>query len=243
MPLPRLSVQEYELLLPVSQQKVTFRPYKVKEQKMLLMAAESNDSTEQLKALRNLINACVTNNDEFDAFDLPTADFEFLYLNIRMKSVGETTEPIMTLQTQEDEEPFNVQIKVDLSEVKVNTENLPDRKIKLTDDLIVEMSWPSYNMITEIQSNNESSKSLMSIHTAVLCIERIHDATQTFTRGKDFTTEEASEFVESLDAKSFEKLLEFIGEVPRLSHEVKYIHPKTKQEETLMLEGISDFFG
>lgn len=229
----------YTLNLPLSGKEVTFRPFRVKEEKILLLAMESDDPIEMYLALKNLMDSCAG----IDSGSLPLVDIEYLFINIRARSVGEIVEPVVNCPYTNEKIP----LKVDLTKVKPpSTKNILDNKIQISDNVGVTLRYPTLNTLIRNKVTDDDMISAENIIKMVAgCIEEIYTKEESF-HCDDVIPEEIVEFVESMSASNFEKISQFFESVPSLEHKIKYYIPKEgggKEQKTVTLSGLSDFFG
>ena len=232
MALPSLSTPTYELTIPSTKKKIKYRPFLVKEEKVLLLALESEDDVQIAQAMKDLINACVLTKG-IDPDDLATFDIEYLFLNIRGKSIGETID-VRILCPDDDATEVTTQIPID--KIKVVFTKDHTNKIQLSDDLWVEMKYPNIDSLAQQEETVEDtfklvSKSIKKIYNA----EDVWDSSTT-------TEDEFVEFVEGMSSKQFAKVQEFFETMPSLKHTVKVRNPNTRVESSHTIEGLSNFF-
>jgi hypothetical protein len=239
MPLPKVSTPTYELELPSTGQTIEYRPFLVREEKLLVLSLESEDMKEITKAIKTVIKSCIkTKNVKVES--LPTFDIEFLFLNIRGKSVGEQVEVKITAP-DDGETPVDVTINID--DIKVKKNDKHTNKIKIDDDLIMEMKYPSLDQF--IKSNfdfSEGNNIDQSFDMIADCVDKIYNQEEVWSTA-DVTKKEVVDFLEQLNTMQFKEIEQFFDTMPRLSHEVKIKNPKTKVESTVVLEGLASFFG
>ena len=238
MPLPKISTPTYELVLPSSKKKIKFSPFLVKEEKILIMAMESQDSTQIANAIKDVLESCIISKG-IKVDKLATFDIEYLFLNIRGKSVGEEIEVMITC-TDDGETKVPTTINLDEIKVKIDKDHSPD--IKLDDTLTLRMRYPSIQEF--IKSNFSTTESMNVDDTFDLiasCIDQIYSEEESWT-GSDCTKKELSDFVESLNSKQFKEVEKFFDTMPKLSHKVKVKNPKTKVDSEIVLEGLQSFF-
>lgn len=229
----------YTLKLPLSKKEVTFRPFRVKEEKILLLAMESDEPTEMYHALKNLMDSC----SGIDSGSLPLLDIEYLFINIRARSIGEIVEPLINCPVTKKKIP----LKVDLTKVKPpNTNNILSNKVQLSENVGVTLRYPTINhLIKNKLTDNDMMGTENIINMVASCIEEIYTKEEIF-KCDEIIPEEIIEFVESMSAENFEKISSFFESVPSLEHKVKYYIPKEgggKEQQTVILSGLSDFFG
>jgi hypothetical protein len=239
MPLPKVSTPTYELELPSTGQVIEYRPFLVREEKLLVLSLESEDMKEITKAIKTVIKSCIkTKNIKVES--LPTFDIEFLFLNIRGKSVGEQIEVKITAP-DDGETPVDVTINID--DIKVKKNDKHTNKIKIDDNLMMEMKYPSLDQF--IKSNfdfSEGNNMDQSFDLIADCVDKIYNQEEVWSTA-DVTKKEVVEFLEQLNTMQFKEIEQFFDTMPRLSHEVKIKNPKTKVESTVVLEGLASFFG
>jgi len=233
MSLPTLSTPTYELVVPSSKKKIKYRPFVVKEEKILLMALETEDDAQIAAAIKDIISTCVTSKG-FDVDELATFDIEYLFLNIRAKSVGEVIELIITCP---DDNETDVKVNINIDDINVEFDKNHKKEIKLTDDLWVEMKYPGIDMFANSQENIDDTFELISKSIAkIYNSEDVWDETTT-------TPEEFLTFVEGMNSKQFAEVQKFFDTMPSLKHTVEITNPKTKVKSTYSIEGLSNFFG
>ena len=238
MPLPRTITPIYELEIPSLKKKIRYRPFLVKEEKILIIALESEDSKAIANAVKNVISNCILSKG-IKVDDLSTFDIEYLFLNIRGKSVGETVDVLITCP---DDETTQVPMSINLDEINVEENPKHSRDIKLDDTLTLRMRYPS---MTEFIKNNFDSGDGVSVDDTfdliISCIDQIYSEEESWV-AKDSTKKELLEFVEQLSSKQFKKVEKFFETMPKLSHTIKIKNPKTDVESEVVLEGFSAFF-
>ena len=236
MALPKLNTPTYELVLPSSEEKIKFRPFLVKEEKILMIAMESDDNSQIIEAVKTIVSECTFN--EVKVAEIPMFDVEYLFLNIRAKSVGEISK--LNLLCPDDKKTY-AKVEVDLNKVQVQVGDDHTNKIELTDDMGIIMTYPTIDSFSEsgIQTINASNM-LDIIGSSILQIyeekgEKVYEA-------KDQTKKELTEFIESMNTSQFQKIQLFFDSMPKLKHTVKVKNPKTKKESEIVLQGLNDFF-
>jgi hypothetical protein len=238
MPLPKIATPIYELEIPSLKKKIRYRPFLVKEEKILIIALESEDSKQIANAVKNVISNCILSKG-IKVEDLSTFDIEYLFLNIRGKSVGETVDVLITCP---DDETTQVPMSINLDEINVEVDPKHSRDIKLDDTLTLRMRYPS---MTEFIKNNFDSGDSVSVDDTfdliVSCIDQIYSEEESWT-ASDSTKKELLEFVEQLSSKQFKEVEKFFETMPKLSHTIKIKNPKTGVESEVVLEGLSAFF-
>ena len=238
MPLPKISTPTYELELPSSGQTVRYRPFLVKEEKVLVIAMESEDTKQITNAIKAVLKSCVqTKGIKVD--QLPTFDIEFLFLNIRGKSVGEELEVNIICP---DDETTSVPVSIDLDSIKVKKVDGHSNKIKLDNKLMMEMKYPSLDEF--IKNNfdfNEENQMDQSFQLIASCIDKIYSEDEVWATA-DCTKKEVNEFLESMNSSQFKLIEKFFETMPKLQHEITVTNPKTKVKSDVVLEGLASFF-
>ena len=238
MPLPKIATPTYELELPSTKQKIKFRPFLVKEEKLLVLALETEDSSQITTAITQVIKGCIlTKNVKVE--ELPTFDIEFLFLNIRGKSVGEEVEVNVVCP---DDGETEVPVKISLDEIQVQFSEDHSTKIKIDDNLMMEMKYPSLDQFVKnnFDFNNQSTMD-QSFEIIGTCIDKIFNEEEVWAV-EDFSKQEVEEFLEQMNSSQFKEIEKFFNTMPKLSHEIKVKNPKTKKSSTVVLEGLSSFF-
>lgn len=240
MALPVINTPEYFLELPSTGQKVKFRPFVVREEKVLLLALESEDISEMSNAVKNVLSACVK-GDNLDIETLPTFDIEYLFLNIRGKAVGEEIE--LSLLCPDDGETY-VPTKIFIDEIKVTKNPEHSKQIKINDSLMMEMKYPSLEQFikTNFDFQNKKNQLEQSIDLIASCVDKIYNQEEVWT-SSDVTQQEIVDFLEGFNSQQFQKIENFFETMPKLKHKVKVVNPETKVESEVTLSGLSDFFG
>ena len=238
MPLPKIATPTYELVLPSSDRKIKYRPFLVKEEKILIIAMVSEDQKQITNAIKSVINNCIlTRGIKVDK--LSTFDIEYLFLNIRGKSVGENVEVLITCP---DDKKTQVPVMIPLDEIKVQKHPDHNKDIKLDDNLVLRMKYPSLSEF--IKSNFDLSGNIgveESFDLIISCIDQIYNEEESWTSA-DCTKKEMVEFLDQLNSKQFKEIENFFDTMPKLSHTVKITNPETKVKSDIVLEGLSSFF-
>ena len=240
MPLPTISTPTYELVLPSSNKKIKYRPFLVKEEKILILAMESQDTKQIANAVKNVITHCIlTKGIKVDK--LSTFDIEYLFLNIRGKSVGEDIEVMVTCP---DDGKTQVPTLINIDSIKVQRSDDHETDIKLDDTYTLRMKYPSLNEF--IKSNFAGGVDDMNVDDTfdliASCIEQVYSEEESWSSA-DCTKKELKDFLEQLDSKQFKNIEKFFETMPKLSHTVTVINPNTKKENKIVLEGLQNFFG
>ena len=239
MPLPKISTPTYELVVPSTGKKVKYRPFLVKEEKILIMALESEDSKQITTAITNVINDCIlTRGIKVDK--LATFDIEYLFLNVRAKSVGETVEVNVTCP---DDGETQVQVEIDIDSIKIQKDENHNNIIKLDDNLSVQMSYPSLTQFVESNFDIASRHSGVeqSLDVIMSCIKQVYTADEAWD-ASDYSKKELKDFVEQMNSKQFKEVEEFFDTMPKLAHTIKVKNPETKVESEVTIEGLASFF-
>ena len=238
MPLPTIVTQTYELELPSTGKKVKYRPFLVKEEKLLVLALESEDTKQITTAIRTVLKNCIQTRG-VKVESLPTFDIEYLFLNIRGKSVGEEIE--VNLIAPDDEET-QVPVTINIDDIKIQKNKDHTNKVKLDAQLVMEMKYPSLDQF--IKSNfdfKEETTMDQSFDLIASCIDKIYNEEEVWSTA-DCTKKEVKEFLEQMNSMQFKEIETFFTTMPKLSHSVTFTNPKTKVENTVVLEGLSSFF-
>ncbi len=239
MPLPKISTPTYELVLPSSNKKIKYRPFLVKEEKVLILAMESQDTSTVANAVKDVLASCILSRG-IKVQKLSTFDIEYLFLNIRGKSVGEKIEVMVTCP---DDGKTQVPTSINIDEIKVIVDEKHNKDIKLDDQYTLRMRYPS---LDEFVKNNFATAADVSVDDTFdlisSCIDQVYSEEESWTAA-DCTKKELSQFVESLNSNQFKEIETFFETMPKLSHKVKVINPNTKKENEIVLEGLQNFFG
>jgi len=238
MPLPKISTPTYELELPSTGKPIKYRPFLVREEKLLVLAMESEDSKQITNAIKTVIKNCIETKG-IKVETLPTFDIEYLFLNIRGKSVGEEVE--LNIICPDDGET-TVPVKILLDDIHVEKNPNHDNKIKLDDSLMMEMKYPSLDQF--IKNNFDFSGDVgldQSFDLISSCIDKIYNEEEVWVAA-DVTKKELVDFLEQMNSIQFKEIEKFFETMPKLSHKITFINPKTKVENTVVLEGLSSFF-
>ena len=238
MPLPKIATPTYELELPSTEQTVRYRPFLVKEEKLLVLALETEDTKQITTAIKTVLKSCVLTKG-IKVEQLPTFDIEYLFLNIRGKSVGEELEVKVICP---DDEKTEVPITIDLDEVKVQKSEGHNNQLKLDDTLMMEMRYPSLDQFIknnfDFKDENQMEQSFDLIGS---CIDKIYNEDEVWATA-DCTKKEVKEFLESMNSSQFKDIEKFFETMPKLTHTIKVKNPKTKVESEVVLEGLASFF-
>ena len=238
MPLPQIATPSYELTLPSTEQKIEYRPFLVKEEKLLVLAMETEDTKEITRAVKTVIKNCIQTKG-IKVEDLPTFDIEYLFLNIRGKSVGEEVEVNIICP---DDNETQVPVKINLEDIEVKKDPKHETKFKVDDSIMVEMRYPSLDQFVKANFDfKEGNQMDQSFELIAACIDKIYTEEEVWT-GSDCSKKELIDFLEQMNSSQFKQIEQFFDTMPRLSHELKVTNPNTKVESTVVLEGLSSFF-
>ena len=238
MPLPKIATPTYELELPSTGKTIQYRSFLVKEEKLLVIALESEDTKQITTAIKAVIKACIkTRGVKVEA--LPTFDIEYLFLNIRGKSVGEDLDVNIVCP---DDKETEVKVNINLDDIQCKKNPDHTNKIKLDDNLMMEMKYPSLDEF--IKSNfdlEEKNQMEQSFDLIASCIDKIYNAEEVWA-SEDCTKKEMSEFLESMNSSQFKEIEKFFETMPKLSHTIEVTNPNTKKKSDVVLEGLASFF-
>ena len=238
MPLPKISTPTYELVLPSTEQTVKYRPFLVKEEKVLLIALEGENTKEITNAIKAVIKSCVLTKG-IKVESLPTFDIEYLFLNIRGKSVGENIEVNLICP---DDGITEVKKNIPIDDIKIQRTDGHSNQIKLDENIMMEMKYPSLEQFIknnfDFSEGNQMDQSFELIGT---CIDKIYTEEEVWT-ASDCTKKELTEFLESMNSSQFKEIESFFETMPKLSHTIKVMNPDTKKESDVVLEGLASFF-
>ena len=238
MPLPKISTAEYELTLPSNGKTIKYRPFLVREEKILILALESEDQKQITTAVKQVLKECVlTKGVKVD--QLPSFDIEYLFLNIRGKSVGESIELMVTCG---DDGKTEVPVTVLIDDIEVSTNDEHDTDIELSDGYSVKMKYPSLSQFIETNFNQDSEDAVeKSFEMIATSIDMVYNDKDMFA-ASECTKKELKEWVESLTSAQFQKIEKFFETMPKLTHTLEVVNPNTKKKNTIVLEGLTDFF-
>ena len=238
MPLPTIATPTYELELPSTGKKVKYRPFLVKEEKLLVLALETESTKDITTAIKNVLKNCIQTRG-IKVENLPTFDIEYLFLNIRGKSVGEEIEVNLICP---DDDATQVPTTIFIDDIKIQKNEKHTNKIKLDESLMMEMKYPSLDQF--IRSNfdfNDDSSVDQSFDLIAACIDKIYNEEEVWSTS-DCTKKEVRDFLEQMNSMQFKEIESFFETMPKLSHSIDITNPKTKVESTVVLEGLSSFF-
>ena len=239
MPLPKVSTPVFELDLISSNKKIKYRPFLVKEEKSLLIALESGEEKTILNTLKNVLKSCVISRVKID--ELPSFDLEFLFLNIRGKSVGESVELLVTC---EDDGETQVPLTIQMSDIKLDIPDEHSDTIDLVDDLHLKMKYPSFSQFAEnnfFPSKVKDDLLDKAFGNVVDCIDQIYNSDEAWS-GSDCTKKELMDFIEQLSSSQFQKIEKFFTSMPKLVYKTTVTNPNTKKDNKIVIEGVSNLF-
>jgi len=236
MPLPKLVVPEYELELPSTRETVKYRPFLVKEEKLLLTAMQLGEEKDMMNAVKTIIKNCTNLKGRVE--ELSTFDIEYVFLRIRSKSVGEVSRVMVTCP---DDGETQVEVDIDLEQINVVFPEGHKTKIELTDDVGVIMKYPSLDMFIKMNFVGEDITVDNMFELSVSCMSQIYEGEEVYDC-RSYTKKEVMEFLEGLKSDQFQKVQEFFTTMPKLEHEIEVENPKTNVKSTVKLEGLGSFF-
>ena len=239
MPLPKINTPTYELTLPSTGKKIKYRPFLVREEKILIMAMESEEMSEITNAIIQILGDCILSKD-IKIESLATFDIEYLFLNVRAKSVGETVDVNITCP---DDGETQVEMTIPVDSIRIQKTRGHKNIIKLDDDLSMKLRYPSLKQFVEnnFETNDGNSDVGQSLSMISSCIEMIYNQEESW-EASDYSKEELDEFIEQLNTKQFKEIESFFTTMPKLSHTIKVRNPNTKVESEVVLEGLAAFF-
>jgi len=238
MPLPKIATPTYELELPSTGATIKYRPFLVKEEKVLVIALESEDNKQITNAIKAVLKSCILSKG-IKVEDLPTFDIEYLFLNIRGKSVGEELEVNIICP---DDEKTQVPVTINLDEIQVQKDENHTNKIKVDDSIMMEMKYPSLEQF--IKNNfdfNDKNVMEQSFELIATCIDKIYTEDEVWASA-DCTKKEMKDFLEQMNSNQFKEIESFFDTMPKLSHTISVTNPKTKVKSDVVLEGLASFF-
>ena len=237
MALPKLTTPTYELEIPSTDEKIKYRPFLVKEEKILMMAMESKSEADITQAVKDIVSECTFN--KVDISNMPMFDVEYIFLQIRSKSVGEVSK--LRLLCPDDKKTY-ADVELDLNEVKVQVGDDHTNKIELTKDMGMIMTYPTIDSFRDSGIRDINAGNMLDVISG--CIMQIYEEEgKKVYDPKDQTKKELTEFIEQLSTKQFKDVQKFFETMPKLKHEITIKNPKTKKESKVTLTGLNDFFG
>ena len=240
MPLPTIETPTYELKLPSSNKKVKYRPFLVKEEKILIIALESKNENEITIAVTDVLKKCILTKG-IDVDNLPTFDIEYLFLNIRSKSIGEDIKLTVTCP---DDNKTKVPVTIYVDEIKVQKQRGHKSDIVLDDKMTLRMKYPSLNQFVKNNFTTDDESDTMvdkTFRVVADCIDTIFTQEDAWD-AKDYTQQERLDFVQQLSSKQYKEIEKFFSTMPKLSHKIELMNPNTKRKVSVVLEGLADFF-
>ena len=238
MPLPKIATPTYELELPSTGKTISYRPFLVKEEKLLVLALESEDTKQITNAIKAVLKSCVQTKG-IKVETLPTFDIEFLFLNIRGKSVGEELEVNVICP---DDEETQVKVTINLDDIQIEKSEDHNNQIKLDDELMMEMKYPSLDEFIKNNFDFKNENAMdQSFQLIASCIDKIYNEEEVWATA-DCTKKEVNEFLEQMNSSQFKEIETFFETMPKLSHTITVTNPKTKVESEVVLEGLASFF-
>ena len=237
MALPKLEVPIYELTVPSTDEKIKYRPFLIKEEKILLIAMESGENEDVIQAVKQIVSECTFNTLKLG--NMPMFDVEYIFLQIRSKSVGEVSK--LKVLCRDDGETY-ANVEVDLTEIEVQVNDDHTNKIELTDEMGVIMRYPTIDSFSTAGISDITADNMLDV--IVTCIDKIYDKKgEEVYDSKDSSQKELMDFVEGMNTQQFQDVQAFFDSMPKLRHEVTVVNPKTKVENVVALSGLNDFFG
>ena len=237
MALPKLTTPTYELEIPSTDEKIKYRPFLVKEEKILMMAMESKTTADITQAVKDIVKECTFN--KVDISNMPMFDVEYIFLQIRSKSVGEVSK--LKLLCPDDKKTY-ADVELDLNEVKVQVGEDHTNKIELDNGMGMIMTYPTIDSFRDSGIRDINANNMLEVISN--CILQIYEEEGKKTYDpKDQTKKELTEFIEQLNTKQFKLVQKFFETMPKLKHEITVKNPKTKKESKITLTGLNDFFG
>jgi len=241
MPLPKINTPTYELTLPSNKKKVKYRPFLVREEKILVLALESEDQKQITDAIIQIIGDCLITKN-IDVTKLPTFDIEYLFLNVRSKSVGETVEVNVTCP---DDGKTKVETSINIDDIKVIKDKNHKLIVQLDDKYSMKLKYPTLDQFIENNFDFEMAEAKESVSAAMsmlsTCIDMIYDDQESWDASES-TKEELDAFIDQLNTKQFQEVEQFFKTMPKLSHTLKVKNPQTDVESEVVLEGLASFF-
>ena len=241
MPLPKIATPQYTLDLPSTEKSIKYRPFLVKEEKILILALESEDVKQITSAIKQILKDCIITKG-IKVEELPTFDIEYIFLHVRGRSVGEAIELIITCS---DDGTTEVPVKVYIDEIQVQKDPNHSTDINLGDGLVLRMKYPSLNEFIKNNfdfSSNDVSSIEKSFDIVSSCIDMVFNADECWAAA-DCTKKELNDWIETLTSQQFQEVEKFFNTMPKLAHTFKVTNPNTKKESEVTLEGLTSFFG
>ena len=237
MALPKLEVPIYELTVPSTDEKIKYRPFLIKEEKILLIAMESGQNEDVIQGVKQIVSECTFNTLKLG--NMPMFDVEYIFLQIRSKSVGEVSK--LKILCRDDGETY-ANVEVDLTEIEVQVNDDHTNKIELTDEMGVIMKYPTIDSFSTADISDITPENMLDV--IVACIDKVYDKKgEEVYDSKDSSKKELMDFVEGMNTTQFQDVQAFFDSMPKLRHEITVVNPKTKVENKVALSGLNDFFG
>ena len=237
MALPKIDVPIYELTVPSTDEKIKYRPFLIKEEKILLIAMESGENEDIVQSVKQIVSECTFNKLKLG--NMPMFDVEYIFLQIRSKSVGEVSK--LKILCRDDGETY-ANVEVDLTEIEVQVNDDHTNKIELTDEMGVIMKYPTIDSFSTAGISDITPENMLDV--IVACIDKIYDKKgEEVYDSKDSSKKELMDFVEGMNTTQFQDVQAFFDSMPKLRHEITVVNPKTKNENIVALSGLNDFFG
>ena len=239
MPLPKINTPTYQLTLPSNNKKIKYRPFLVREEKILILALESGDAKQISSSIVDIMADCIETKG-VDITKLPSFDIEYLFLNIRAKSVGETVEVVITCP---DDKKTTVDTTINIDDIKIKKTPGHKNIIKLDDTYSMKLKYPSMQQFIDanFDTDDEGSQVAQSINMLSTCIDMIYDEEESWDAA-DSSPDELNSFIEQLNTKQFKEVESFFETMPKLEHIVEVTNPKTGKTSKVKLEGLASFF-
>jgi len=242
MPLPKISTPQYELILPSTEKAIKYRPFLVKEEKILLLALESQDTKQITTAIKSVLKDCILSRG-IKVEELPTFDIEYIFLNIRGKSVGESVDLIITCS---DDGVTEVPVKIYIDEIQIQKDESHTTDIDLGEGLVLRMKYPSLDQFIKSNFDFSEEKTISNIDESfeiiASCMDIVFNSDDSWAAA-DCTKKELKDWIETMNTKQFKMIENFFETMPKLTHTIKVKNPKTEVENEVTLEGLSSFFG
>ena len=240
MPLPTIETPTYELKLYSSNKKVKYRPFLVKEEKVLIIALESKDQSAITNAVKEVLKKCILTKG-IDVDNLPTFDIEHLFLNIRAKSIGEDIKLTVTCP---DDGETKVPVTIYVDEIKISKPRGHSKDVVLDDNMTLRMKYPSLNQFIENNFDTEDEVKTMvdkTFNVVADCMDTVFTGEDAWD-ANDYSPTERIQFIEQLNSQQYKKVEKFFSTMPKLSHTIEVVNPNTKKKSSIVLEGLADFF-
>ena len=239
MPLPKIATPTYSMVLPSTEKEINYRPFLVKEEKLLVLALESEDTKQITQAIKAVLKSCVQTKG-IKVESLPTFDIEYLFLNIRGKSVGEHIEVMVTCP---DDGKTQVPMSINIDEIKVHKDKGHSTDIKLDDQYTLRMKYPSLSEFIKTNFDNVNEMKVDDTFDLIAqCIDQVYTEEESWSH-QECTKKELNDFVESLNSNQFKMVENFFETMPKLSHTINVTNPNTKVDSEIKIEGLQSFFG